>query len=99
MASASGSPRVPARTTDCATRHYFCASSGQQVECREILEHAHRVVGAEHSDRTGKTNAFRARCGRSKNYCWGRSKIVGTMMLADSENIEADLIGELDLFE
>src|SRR5262249_54496694 len=74
-------------------------SLGQQVERRELLEHAHRVGGAQHRDRTGQTDLPGARRRRRENQRRRRIEIVLAVMLADSKHVESDLIGALDLLD
>ena len=70
-----------------------------EIERGEILEHPHRIGRAQDRHRTGETYAARS-CRRGAEND-GRSGVeeVLTMMFADSEDIESDLIGVFDLLE
>ena len=79
--------------------HDLGAPAGEQVERREVLEDAHRVVGAEHGDRARQPDPRRAR-GRRGEHDRGRGDgEVRPVVLADAEDVEPDLVGELDLLE
>ena len=82
-----------------APGHDLGAAAGEQVERREVLEDAHRVVGAEHGDRAGEPDPLRARGGRGEHDGRRRDGEVGPVVLADAEDVEADLVGQLDLLE
>jgi hypothetical protein len=70
-----------------------------QVERREVLEDAHRVVRADHADRARQADALRARgAGREHDGRRGDDE-VGPVMLADAEHVEPDLVGQLDLLQ
>ena len=75
------------------------AAMRDQVQSGEFLEDAHRVGGAENGDRAGQADVFRARGGRGQNHDRRGIKELGPVMFADAENVEADAVGELDLFQ
>jgi len=82
-----------------APRHDLGAPTAQEVHRRELLEDADRIVGAEHTHRTGEPDPPRAhRRGGEDDRGRGRH-IVYPVVLADPEDIEPDLVGERDLFE
>ena len=65
----------------------------------EVLEDAHRVVGAEHGDRARQPDALGARGDRREHDGRRGDREVGPVMLADAEDVEPDLLGELGLLE
>ena len=79
--------------------HDLRAAAGQQVERREVLEDAHGIVGAEHGDRAREPDAARALGGGREDDGRRGHGEVGAMVLADPEDVEADLVGELDLLD
>ena len=82
-----------------APRHDLGAPARQQVERRELLEHADRIVRREHRHRAGQLDLLGAFGGRGKNHRRRRGGVVGAVMLAEAEHVEADLVGKLDLFD
>jgi hypothetical protein len=72
---------------------------GDKVEGSEFLEDANRVSGTENCDRAGEADVFCARCSCSQNHGRGGVEKLGPVMFADAKNVEADLVGELDLFQ
>src|SRR4030081_2583724 len=80
-----------------AAGHDLGPPTGDQVECREVLEYTDGVVGAQHRDGARQPDAFGPRGGGSQHD--GRSGYdeLGAVMLAHPEDVQADLIGELDL--
>src|SRR3954462_8211779 len=82
-----------------APGHDLGPAAGEQVERREVLEDADGVVGAEDADGARQPDALGPR-GRSRQHDRGRGdRELGAMMLADAEDVEAELVGELDLLE
>ncbi len=66
---------------------------------RELLKHAHGIVGAQYGDRTREPDALRYR-GDCREGCRRRGdEIVGAVMLADGEYVESEFVSELRLFE
>src|SRR5688500_8275308 len=82
-----------------AARHYLGSSSREQIERGEILEDTHRIVRAEHGHSAGETDFLRARCGGREDDGGARYDIVRAVVLANSEYVEAELVGELDLLD
>ena len=82
-----------------AAGHDLGAAAREQVERREVLEDAHRVVGAEDGDGARQPDPLRARGGRGEHDGRRRDGEVGPVVLADAEDVEADLVGELDLLD
>jgi hypothetical protein len=81
------------------TGHDLGATLGDQVECRELLEHPHRIIRAEHRDRAREPDP-RGPCRRGGEHdrrC--RHGEIGAVMLTDAEHVEPDLVGQLDLLE
>ena len=82
-----------------AAGHDLGAAAGEQVEGGEVLEDAHRVVRAEHRHRAGQPDALGALGGRGEHDGRRRDGEVGPVVLADAEDVEPDLVGELDLLD
>jgi hypothetical protein len=63
-----------------------------------LLEHAHRIVGAQHAHRAREADRLRAfRSGREHDG-GRRDGEVRPVVLADAEDVETDLVGQLDFF-
>jgi len=62
------------------------------------LKGAHRVLGAQHGDRAGQTNALRPTRGAEND---GRSRIqkLATVVFPNAKRVQADLVGMLDLLD
>ena len=58
------------------------------------LEHADRVVRAQHGDRRAEVDPRRARGDRGEHHVAGRHREVVGVVLADAEEVDADLVGE-----
>ena len=71
----------------------------QQVERREVLEHADRVVGRQNRDGARQADALRPRRRRRQHHRRRRRRVVGPVVLADAEHVQANRVGEGDLFE
>ena len=82
-----------------AAGHDLGAAAGEQVERRELLEHADGIVGAEHGDGAGEADPLGALGRGGEHHGRGGDGEVGTVVLADPEDVEADLVGELDLLD
>ena len=82
-----------------AAGHDLGPAAGQQVERGEVLEHAHRIVGAEHRHGARQADALGALGGGRQHDRGRRDDEVGPVVLADAEDVEADLVGQLDLLE
>ena len=82
-----------------ATGDNLRAAIGDQIERGELLKHAHRIVTAQHGDGAGEPNVFRARRRSSEDDCRRGGDVIGTVMLADADDIQAHSIGQFDLFE
>jgi hypothetical protein len=72
---------------------------GNQIERREFLEDADRIGGAENGDGAGEADILGTRGSRGQDHCRGGVEEFGAVMFADAENVEADLVGEFDLFQ
>ena len=79
--------------------HNLGAPARKQVERGEVLEDAYRIVRAKHCDRARQADIFGALYGRSEYDGRGRDGVVGAVVLADAEDVEADLVGQLGLLE
>ena len=77
--------------------HDFRPPARQKVEARKLLIDAHRIVGREHRDGARQADALRPRGPGRKHDGRRRDCIVGPVMLADPEHVEADAVGELHL--
>jgi hypothetical protein len=82
-----------------APGHDLGAPVRDEVERGEVLEDAHGIVGAQHRDRAGQADVPRARGGGSQRDGRRRDGVVGAVVLADAEDVEADLVGQHDLLE
>ena len=82
-----------------AASHDLGATTRQEVERREVLEHADRVIGADHAHRAGEPDAFGALRGGSEHHRGRGHDQVRPVMFTDAEDIEAELVGELDLLQ
>ena len=82
-----------------AAGHDLGPAARQQVERGEVLEDAHRVVRAEHGDRAGQPDPLGARGRRGQDDRRRGDREVGPMVLADAEDVQPDLVGQLDLLD
>ena len=73
--------------------------SRQQIERRELLKDTHRVGGAQHGDGARQPDAPGA-CGSGAENDRRRGiQVLLTMVLADAEDIETDLVRMLNLLD
>src|SRR5699024_2949786 len=75
------------------------APLGEQVDRGELLPDPYRVLRAEHGNRTGQPDpagAFGSGCQQDLR---GGADEVAAVVLPDSEQVQADLIGQLRLFD
>src|SRR5712691_9450998 len=79
--------------------HHLRASLRNQIECGEILEYSYGIGRAQYRYRAGETNAVRSRRCRCENDNRRGVQEVLAVMLADSEDIESNLIGVFDLLD
>ena len=77
----------------------FGAAVRRGVERREPLKDAHRVVGAQHRDSGAEPDATRSTGNRGEDDLRRRDGEVGTVMLADADEIDAQLVGENGLVD
>jgi hypothetical protein len=75
------------------------AALRDEIECGEILEYAHRVGRAEDCYGAGETYATGSRRSCGKNDWGSRVQEILAVVLADSEDIESNLIRVLDLLD
>ena len=80
-----------------APRHDLGATAGEQVERGVLLVDAHRIVGTQHGDGARQADGLGARRRVSERHRRRRNRVVGPMVLAEREHVEADAVGELDL--
>ncbi len=70
------------------------AAAGDEVEGGELLEDADGVGGAEDGDGAGEADGLgEGGCG-GEDDGGGGIEVLGAVMLADAEDVEADLVGE-----
>ncbi len=77
----------------------FGAAVGDEVEGGEFLEDADGVGGAEDGDGGGEADGFGAGGCGGEDDGGGGVEVLGAVMLAEAEDVEANFVGELDLFE
>ncbi len=82
-----------------AARHDLGAAVGEQVERSKLLPDADRVFGGEYRDGGREADVLRQRGGGGEDGDRGRGDEIGTVVLAQPVEIEADLIGEADFLE
>ena len=88
--------RVDARTPP---KDDLGPTAGDGVERRVALEHTDRVVRAQDRDRGAEVDAARARRDGAEHHVTGRHRKVVGVVLADPEEVDADLLGEDALFD
>src|SRR5215472_2538547 len=81
--------RLDARAT---AEDDLCPSVGEGVQGREALEHAYGVVRAKHRNRRSDVDARRSRGYRGEHDVGRRHREVVRVVLADAEEVEADLL-------
>lgn len=75
------------------------AAAREEVEGGELLEDADGVCGAEDGDGAGEANLLGAGgCGGEDDGGSG-VEVLGAVVFAETEGVEADLVGEFDLFK
>src|SRR5437868_2074693 len=77
----------------------FRTAAGYEVDGCKFLKHAHGIGRTENRHRAGKAYALRARGGGAQDDSRRRIQKVRAMVLPDPKGVEADLVGELDLFD
>lgn len=82
-----------------ATGDDLGAASRDEVEGGEFLEDAHGVGGGEDCDGAGEADLLGEGGRGGEDDGGGRVEVLDAVMLADAEDVEAELIGEGDLFE
>ena len=82
-----------------AADHDLGPAFAEQVHRGELLEDPDGVVRAEHVHRARQPNPPGAHGGRAEDDSRRRDREVRAMMLADPEDVEPDLVGELDLLD
>ena len=79
--------------------HDLGATAREEVERRELLEHAHRIVRAEHADGARQPDMLRPLGHRCEGDRRGRDGEIRPMVLADAEDVEPDLVGKRCLLD
>src|SRR5207244_5641235 len=82
-----------------AARHDLGTPVGDEVERREVLKDPDRIVGADDADRARETYPLRASGRGGEDHGWRRHDELAAVMLAQTVDVEADLVRELDLLE
>ena len=65
-----------------------------EVDVRELLEHANRVVGREDGDRARQPDLLRDRGDRGERRRRRADEVVGAMVLTDRDHRQAELVRE-----
>ena len=71
----------------------------EQIEGGEVLKGAHRVLGAQHRDRAGQTNAVRPCRGGTENDRRRGIQKLTTVVFANAKRVQADRVGMFDLLD
>jgi hypothetical protein len=82
-----------------AAGHDLRAPVAEQVQGRELLEDPDGVVRAEDAHGAGQPDVLRAPGGGAEDDGRRAHGEVGAVVLADSEDVEAEGVGELDLLD
>jgi hypothetical protein len=82
-----------------APDHDLRAPARDEVERRELLEDADRVVRAQDGDGARESDALRPRGDGGEHDGRRRDGEVGPMVLTDAEDVEADLVRELGFLD
>ena len=82
-----------------AAGHDLGAAAGEQVEGGEVLEDADWVVRAQHGDGAGQADALGAGGAGSQRHDGRGDREIWAVVLADAEDVEADLVGQLHLLD
>ena len=77
----------------------FCPAAGDRVERGVALKHADGIVRAQDGDRRPDADAGRARGDRGEHHVGGGQREVIGVVLADPEEVDADLVGKDTLFD
>jgi len=70
------------------------APAGCGIKRRKSLKHADWIIRTEHSNSRAQSYAFRSPCNRGKYYFWRRYSEISTMMLAESDEIDAEFVSQ-----
>ena len=82
-----------------AAHHEVDPPARQQVEGRELLEHPHRIGRAQDGDGAVQADPLRAGGRGGQDHRRRGVVVLGPVVLADAEGVEAGPIGGLDLLE
>ena len=80
-----------------AADHDLRSAFRDEVDGRELLEHADRVVRAEDGHGAREPDPRRPRRGGCQHHRRRRHGELGPVVLPDAEDVEPDLVRELDL--
>ena len=75
------------------------AAVRDEVDVRELLEHADRVVGRKHRDRARQADLLRDRPDRSQCGRRRADQVVGAMVFPDREHGQPELVREPRLLD
>ena len=65
----------------------------------ELLEDPHRIVGGEHGHGAREPDLLGHGGDRRQCRGWGGDEVVGTVVLSDREELQAELVGEFGFLE
>src|SRR5699024_4254007 len=75
-----------------AAQGHFGAARCNAIECGEALMHAHRVIGGQHGDGRNEFDPLSLSADAGQDDVGRRDGVVGTMVLTDADDVDADLI-------
>ena len=64
----------------------------RQIEGREALVHANRVIARENGDTRAEQNMLGAACDRGEHDLWARNGEIVAVMLAERDRVDTELI-------
>jgi hypothetical protein len=79
--------------------HDLRAAVRDEIERGEILEDTYGVIRAQNRDRARQADVLGAGCGGGQRHGRRGDGVVGAVVFADAEDVEAELIRQLDLLE
>src|SRR5690606_16593096 len=75
------------------------ATVGKRVNGREPLENPYRIIGRQNRNGRSKLDAPCPGCDAGQHHLWSRDGEIRSMMLANANEIHADLVGKDGLFK
>ncbi len=82
-----------------AAENHFRASVRQGIERREPLEHTNGIVRAQDRDGRSEQDPLRPGGNRREHDLRRRDREIGTMVFADAERVETEIIGQDGFFD